>query len=244
MRLAGGRLTRCRVRVERWAGIAGSNLRGTLTGAIYVVHRNAKGGFLARASAAAAWLAIVAIIAGGSSPSAIGAEPPAFGGAIQPYRPLPEAKGHDDLVFESLDGLPRPLSSFRGKVLLLNYWATWCAPCIEEMPSLDRLQAKLGGPAFEVVAVSIDRQGRKTVEPFIERLGLERLTILLDPKGATSRALGLRGLPTTLVIDREGRELGRLEGEAQWDSDAAEALLRHYIETGAAANSGSAADKR
>ncbi|HJS30505.1 MAG TPA: TlpA disulfide reductase family protein [Alphaproteobacteria bacterium] len=172
------------------------------------------------------------------------AEPPAFSGGVQTYRPLPEPKRHHDLVFESLDGSPRPLSSFRGKIVLLNYWATWCAPCIEEMPSLDRLQAKLGGPAFEVVAVSIDRQGQKAVEPFVERLGLKHLTILLDAKGATSRALGLRGLPTTLVIDREGRELGRLEGEAQWDSDAAEALIRHYIETGAAATSGSAADKR
>lgn len=174
----------------------------------------------------------------------MGAEPPAFSGGIQTYRPLPEPKRHHDLVVESLDGSPRPISSFHGKVVLLNYWATWCAPCIEEMPSLDRLQAKLGGGAFEVVAVSIDRQGRKAVEPFVERLGLKHLTILLDPKGATSRALGLRGLPTTLVMDREGRELGRLEGEAQWDSDAAEALIRHYIETGAAAISGSASDRR
>ncbi len=209
-----------------------------------MANRNGKGGFLVRALAAASWLAIVAIIAGGSSVSAVGGEPPAFSGSVQTYRPLPEPRTYHDLVFESLDGAPRPMSSFRGKVVLLNYWATWCAPCIEEMPSLDRLQAKLGGAAFEVVAVSIDRQGRNVVEPFVERLGLKHLTILLDAKGSTSRALGLRGLPTTLVIDREGRELGRLEGEAKWDSPAAEALIRHYIETGAAAISGSASDKQ
>jgi thiol-disulfide isomerase/thioredoxin len=122
------------------------------------------------------------------------------------------------------------LSDFAGRVVLLNLWATWCAPCVREMPTLDRLQAELGGPDFEVVALSSDRAGAAAVEPFFRTHGLSRLGVYLDPQGEATRALGTRGLPTTVLIDREGREVGRLEGVAEWDSPEAKALIRAYID--------------
>ncbi len=113
--------------------------------------------------------------------------------------------------------------------MLLNFWATWCAPCIREMPALDRVQAALAGEGLEVVAVSQDFAGRKVVEPFFLRLGLAHLRIYYDTGGALSRALGVAGLPTTLLIDRQGRIVGGLEGPADWDSDESIDLIRHFL---------------
>jgi thiol-disulfide isomerase/thioredoxin len=128
------------------------------------------------------------------------------------------------------DGQETTLAAFRGRVVLLNFWATWCAPCIREMPSLDRLQAKLKGEGLDVVAVSEDFTGLDLVGPFFERLKLENLEIFLDSDGALGKAFGIAGLPTTLLIDREGRVVGGLEGPAEWDSDEAIALIRHYLQ--------------
>lgn len=127
------------------------------------------------------------------------------------------------------DGQETSLAAFQGRVVLLNFWATWCAPCVREMPSLDRLQARLGSEGLEVVAVSEDFAGLDLVEPFFERLKLENLAIYLDSDGALSRAFGIAGLPTTLLIDRQGRVVGGLEGPAEWDSEEAVALIRHYL---------------
>lgn len=128
------------------------------------------------------------------------------------------------------DGQETTLAAFQGRVVLLNFWATWCAPCIREMPSLDRLQAKLRGEGLDVVAVSEDFAGMDLVGPFFERLELENLAIYLDSDGALGKAFGIAGLPTTLLIDREGRVVGGLEGPAEWDSDEAIALIRHYLQ--------------
>ncbi len=128
------------------------------------------------------------------------------------------------------DGQETTLAAFQGRVVLLNFWATWCAPCIREMPSLDRLQAKLKGEGLVVVAVSEDFAGLDLVGPFFERLKLENLAIFLDSDGALSKAFGIAGLPTTLLIDREGRVVGGLEGPAEWDSGEAVALIRHYLQ--------------
>ena len=115
------------------------------------------------------------------------------------------------------DGTGRPfdLSSFRGRVVLLNLWATWCGPCVREMPALDRLQAELGGAGFAVVALSLDRKGREVVEPFFGRLGLDHLDMYFASARATV-ALGARGLPTTFLIDHRGRLVGSLMGPAEW----------------------------
>jgi thiol-disulfide isomerase/thioredoxin len=109
------------------------------------------------------------------------------------------------------------LSELRGKLVLFNLWATWCEPCLREMPSLERLQSRLG-ERIAVLAVSEDRGGNKTVEPFIAKLGLKSVKIYIDPKSEVGHAFGARGLPTSFLIDREGKVLGRVEGAAEWDS--------------------------
>ena len=109
------------------------------------------------------------------------------------------------------------LSKLQGKPVLVNLWATWCEPCLREMPSLERLQSRLG-ERIAVLAVSEDRGGNKAVEPFIAKLGLKSLKIYIDPKSEVGHALGVRGLPTSFVIDRDGKVIGRVEGAAEWDS--------------------------
>ena len=139
-------------------------------------------------------------------------------------RPLPT------LTFLDRDGASKSLADFKGRVVLLNIWATWCVPCRAEMPALDRLQAKLGGQDFEVVALSIDRKGLDVVKPFYAELGLQALGVYIDRSGDAAHALETVGVPTTLLIDREGRELGRKLGPAEWDQPAAVALIQRAIE--------------
>lgn len=163
--------------------------------------------------------------------------------AIEPSPPPPPA------LAESGDSLtllarPRPVPTvafvdgegksmtnrdFRGRIVLLNVWATWCVPCRKEMPTLDRLERKLGGPDFEVVALSIDRQGREVVAPFYRELEIKALRVYLDRSAKAIGPLKVVGLPTTLLIDRDGDEIGRKIGPAQWDSAANVKLIRHYI---------------
>ena len=153
-----------------------------------------------------------------------GAQPPAGFVVHESPRPLPE------IQFENGQGEAMSLADFRGKVVLLNIWATWCAPCRREMPTLDRLQAELGSPDFEVVALSIDRKGLPAVQAFYAELGLETLAIYVDETGAAQRALSVFGLPTTLLLDRDGNEIGRLLGPAEWDSPEMVSFFRGYVE--------------
>lgn len=117
------------------------------------------------------------------------------------------------------------LSDYRGKLLVVNFWATWCAPCREEMPSLDRLQAEMGDEDFAVLTVAAGRNPLPAIESFYAETGLENLPILRDPTQQLSRAMGVLGLPVTVIIDREGNEIGRLIGGAAWDGPEAKALL-------------------
>lgn len=121
------------------------------------------------------------------------------------------------IQFDDAEGRSRSLNDFRGKIMLLNIWATWCSPCRKEMPTLDRLQASLGGDDFEVVALSIDRR-MDAVRKFYAEIGIRKLAMYLDSSAKATRQLGAVGLPTTLLIDREGREIARLIGPAEWDS--------------------------
>ena len=141
------------------------------------------------------------------------------------------------IAFEDGQGQPRSLAEFRGKVVLLNIWATWCGPCRREMPSLDRLQALLGGSDFEVVALSIDRGGIEPVRKFYADVGIRNLAIYIDGSGKATRALAAVGVPATLLIDRTGRELGRLIGPAEWDEPDIVQFLKRVIaqKTGSAA---------
>ena len=121
------------------------------------------------------------------------------------------------ITFSEMTGDTVPLSDFRGKLLVVNLWATWCAPCLREMPSLDRLQSQFGD-RLAVLAVSEDRGGSKTVEPFITKLGLKSVKFFVDPRSEVGHTLNVRGLPTSVLIDREGKVLGRVEGAADWNS--------------------------
>lgn len=133
-----------------------------------------------------------------------------------------------ELVFEDGKGKRVTLADFRGRTVLLNVWATWCPPCREEMPSLDRLQKALGGPAFEVVALSIDAGGAPVVKRFYDEIGIRSLAIYVDPGMRAAGQLAAPGVPTTLLIDGEGRELGRHAGPAQWDSAEALRVISSY----------------
>jgi thiol-disulfide isomerase/thioredoxin len=136
-------------------------------------------------------------------------------------RALPEG-----LAFQDAEGRERRFDAFRGRGLVVNFWATWCPPCVAEMPALDRAHAALARDGIEVLPLSSDRGGRAQVEPFYARTGLRNLAIWLDPRGAAGRALGIRGLPTTIILDRAGLEVARLEGEAEWDRPEMLAAIR------------------
>jgi thiol-disulfide isomerase/thioredoxin len=151
---------------------------------------------------------------------------PGLRGTMETFRLYEAPRSLPALSFRDGNDQAISLDDFRGRIVLLNLWATWCAPCIDEMPALERLQTALGGDGFTVVAVSIDRQGRRLVEPFLQRLNLSRLPVYLDPSGGVARALAVPGLPTTVLIDRDGRELGRIAGTAPWDGEAAANLIR------------------
>lgn len=135
-----------------------------------------------------------------------------------------------ELTFRDGEGRERRLSDFRGRMVLLNLWATWCAPCRHEMPALDRLQAEMGGPAFEVVAVSIDLGTDEKPRDFYRETGIRRLAFYHDPSGRifqTLRTVGRAvGMPTTVLIDADGCIRGHLAGPAEWASPDALALVR------------------
>ena len=140
------------------------------------------------------------------------------------------------LTFFDADGEEVRLADFQGEVVVLNLWATWCAPCRREMPSLDRLQAAHGGDGLEVIALSLDRGDVAKIREFFEELGISSLAIYQDPKARAGRELGAPGLPTTIVIDRTGQEVGRLLGPAEWDSPEALAVIEALL--GASATDG------
>jgi thiol-disulfide isomerase/thioredoxin len=176
--------------------------------------------FLA-ALAALSWLAQ-------AMPAAFDGEPPRSGGMRQftlndPPLPVPETR------FLDAAGREMALGDLKGRVLLVNFWATWCAPCVEELPSLDRLQAEMGSKDFAVLAINEDRQGAKAAVPFLEKHGLKNLAVHVDRQMALARALGLRGMPSTYLVDRTGKVVGALVGVAEWDSPEAKALIRHYV---------------
>jgi thiol-disulfide isomerase/thioredoxin len=121
------------------------------------------------------------------------------------------------------------LADFRGKVVLLNIWATWCAPCREEMPALDRLEAKLGGERFQVVALSVDLQGAPIARKFYGEVGIKALQLYIDPTAKAAFTLDAAGLPATLLLDRAGREIGRHLGPVKWDDPEVIERLRRAI---------------
>jgi thiol-disulfide isomerase/thioredoxin len=127
-------------------------------------------------------------------------------------KPVPEISFHDE------QGNALTLEDWRGKIVALNIWATWCGPCRAEMPTLDRLQGLLGGDRFDVVALSIDRAGVGVVRRFFDQVRIENLAIFIDETGRSARDLKVFGLPATIILGPDGHELGRLVGPAEWDT--------------------------
>jgi len=145
-----------------------------------------------------------------------------FARATKP-KPVPE------LRFNDADGRAHTLADFRGKLVLLNIWATWCEPCREEMPALDRLQAKLGGERFLVVALSVDQQGPAIARRFYAETGIKALPLYIDPTAKAAFTVDATGLPASLLIDRQGREIGRHLGAVKWDDAEVVERLRRAI---------------
>jgi thiol-disulfide isomerase/thioredoxin len=138
-----------------------------------------------------------------------------------------------ELFFNDADGKPIKLSDLRGKTILLNLWATWCAPCRQEMPALDALQAKLGSVDFEVIAINIDTRNLDKPKQFLSDLVLINLKFYADPTAKIFQDLKnagkALGMPTTLLIDAQGCELGRMPGPADWASEDGKALIKAAI---------------
>lgn len=132
--------------------------------------------------------------------------------------------------FKTATGKHLKLADFRGRVVLLNLWATSCVPCQSEMPSFDRLQAMYQGDGLAVLAVSVDDTGGTALRRFFHRSGIRSLTPYMDDDGATSIAFTAHRIPTTLLIDRDGKVVGSLTGAAEWDSPPALALIRRYLD--------------
>jgi thiol-disulfide isomerase/thioredoxin len=169
-----------------------------------------------------------------SRPAAAGAREPAQAlivGQMKNFSLITEPKPVPPATFRDAADRELDLGAFRGKVVLVNLWATWCVPCRAEMPALDRLQAALAGPDFAVVAIAEDRGGRDKAKAFLEDIGVRHLPLYVDATARSARAFGAVGLPISFLVDREGREVGRLIGPAEWDSPEAIRLIRHFIDT-------------
>ncbi len=214
--------TAAKGRGVRWPTLIGLATGLGLLGALAIVYI----GGTAQTSARACTRAEGAVAA--LQPTARG-EVAAF---IVERRPIPLI----DLAFRDGEDRERKLSDWRGRFVLLNLWATWCAPCRHEMPALDRLEATLGGPDFAVVAVSIDLRDDRLPRQFYQETGIRHLPFYQDRTARVFqdlRGIGRAvGMPTTVLIDREGCVLGHLAGPAEWASDDALALIRTAMRGG------------
>lgn len=176
-----------------------------------------------------AFLAVlVAAVGGAAWYLAAPKDGPPVSGAVAKF--IAEPRPQPELSFTDADGKPLSLKEFHGRFLLVNLWATWCAPCVKELPALDRLQADLGSDRFRVVTISLDRAGARLVVPFLAERGVANLPPYLDQKGASFAAFTVRGLPTTILLGPDGGEIGRIEGDVDWDAPEARALIAFYLE--------------
>lgn len=129
-------------------------------------------------------------------------------------------------AFETIDGSEGTLADYKGKVVVLNFWATWCAPCRKEMPMLSDLQTELGGEGFEVVTIATGRNPPQAMKSFFQEIGVDNLPLHRDPRSKMAREMGVLGLPVTMVLDQQGKEIARLVGDAHWNSDSAKAIIK------------------
>ena len=138
-----------------------------------------------------------------------------------------------DEPFTDMAGAEVRLSDYRGKVVVVNFWATWCAPCRKEMPSLAALNAELGGEDLAVLPIATGYNALPGIQRFMAEIGVDDLPVMLDPKKALSHQFGVMALPVTVILDREGNEVARLMGDADWNSESAQAILIALMGDGA-----------
>jgi len=130
------------------------------------------------------------------------------------------------------NGTAHSLAEYQGKYVLLNFWATWCPPCRKEMPGLDALQAEMGGDKFTVVTVAVGRNPVRSINKFFKETGVQNLSYLRDPKMGFARDMSVLGLPITVILNPAGQEIARLQGDAEWDSDSAKAIIAALVAGG------------
>jgi len=132
-------------------------------------------------------------------------------------------------AFTTWEGGEGYLADYAGKHVVLNFWATWCAPCRKEMPQLSALQAELGGDTFEVVTIATGRNPPQAMKRFFEEIGVENLPLHMDAKQAIARDMAVLGLPITVILNPEGQEIARMRGDADWSSDSAKAIISALV---------------
>jgi thiol-disulfide isomerase/thioredoxin len=135
-----------------------------------------------------------------------------------------------EMALRTGEGGATHFGAFRGKIVLLNFWASWCAPCVTEMPALDRLQAALGSSNFMVVAVSIERNSLERTTAFYQQYALRHLAIFTDESSSVEDGFKLAGLPTSYIVDPDGRVRGYISGAVDWDSESERSLIRYYTQ--------------
>lgn len=144
------------------------------------------------------------------------------------FHPAPAAT--TDEAFTSEDGTEMTLADLQGRYVVLNFWATWCAPCRVEMPHLSALQSDLGGDDFEVVTIATGPNPEPAMTRFFDEIGVDNLPLHTDARQRFARSMGVLGLPVTLILDPDGMEIARMQGEADWSSDSAVAIIRALLD--------------
>ena len=161
-----------------------------------------------------------------AAPSSGGVSKDLATGALAAFLIHPQPKPLPDLAFQDGTGKPLTLSDWKGRVVLVNLWATWCAPCRKEMPDLAKLEKELGSDQFEVVAISVDRKGAEASSAFLKETGVDNLKLYVEPSTKIVNDVQSAGLPASILVDRQGRELGRILGPAEWASPEAQSLIK------------------
>jgi len=173
------------------------------------------------------WLAVTAAL--GTTRAGAASRAELATGTMKNFTFSDAPKPMAEVEFRDLEDKPASFALFRGKLTLVNLWATWCVPCRKEMPGLDKLVEKVGDPRFQIVVLAIDRSGPVKVKAFLDEVGVKHVKPYIDATTRLGRALGAYGMPTTLLLDPDGREIGRLIGEADWDSPEAVKLIQAML---------------
>ncbi len=150
-------------------------------------------------------------------------------GTVASFKPVEPPYPVNGVRFSDAAGRPVRIDDFAGRVVLLNLWATWCPPCVRELPALDRLAGRFAGEPFAVVTLALDQGGALQAAPFFERLGIANLVLYVDPARAIGEVLPDDVLPASFFIDREGRVVSYLRSYVDWDDPAVDHRIRDLI---------------